>query len=197
MHESLRSFDNTFPTYHVVRIKDIWQRDLHYGRPDMADPERPGFRIPNPMFWKWCKWMLILHKPWHEDPWTDNLWGPNSLAMKTMPEEQQHQRYLEAWTEFAKTPRGHMVQLRIDKERADRLAARETLLDDDEYRERRWGNKMMACAGRHGCTRRLNEHAWQIGCLTATHAQTKRNGALLKTEHFSSTNKTEHTRPDA
>lgn len=149
MHKSLADFDNTFPTYHVVRVKDLWQKDLHYGRPDMADPDHPGQRIPNPSYWKWCKWMLILHKPWHENPWEYGLWGPLSMEMKTMPEEEQHRMYETAWKEFTQTPRGHTVQRRLDKERADRMAARETLLNDDEYRDRRWGNKMINCAGHH------------------------------------------------
>ena len=62
-HQSMQEFNNTFPKYHVVRVRDLWQKKLHRGNKTVADPDTTGGRLPNPHYWEWCKWMLILHKP--------------------------------------------------------------------------------------------------------------------------------------
>ena len=132
-----------------MRVKDLWQKDLHYGKPVISDPDNRGEKIANPNFWKWCKWMLVLHKPWDINPYVSGLWGPESMNMANMTDDEQHQLYEDGWRKFTETPRGKMIQERIDRERADKEAVRERLLNDDEFRTGNWGTKTLNCAGEH------------------------------------------------
>ena len=157
------------PTYHILRVRDLWQRDLHSGSSDIAVKGKPGEREPNPNYWKWCKWMQILHEPWTINPWTGQkpLWGTHSAALKEWEDAERltrdtgktptvecsldadavHTIYQTTWATFTTTVRGRTIQARIDRARADRMAIRDTLLDDNDFREGNWGNKTINCIG--------------------------------------------------
>ena len=64
-----------------------------------------------------------------------------------MDKRRQDKMYMRVWKKFAKTGRGFAIQQRLDRERADRLACRDSLLNDDEYQERDFGSRLMSTLG--------------------------------------------------
>jgi hypothetical protein len=172
IHESLKPFDGEFPKHHVLRVRDLFDgrgKRFRGGEPWLRRKTESGERIRSPHYAEWCKWMTILHKPWTTDPWTSgDLWGEDgkdmgaprrvehvtsTLACRThvssMTEEQQDAMYIAGWEDFVNTDeRGFMIQQTLDRERADRLAVRDSLLNDDEYRRRDFGSRLMTTMGK-------------------------------------------------
>ncbi len=65
-----------------------------------------------------------------------------------MSKEEADQAYIDAWELFSKTdPRGFAIQQRLDKERADQQAVRDSLLNDKEYQAREFGSRLMNTLG--------------------------------------------------
>jgi len=66
-----------------------------------------------------------------------------------MSEEDQDKMYIDGWENFVKTDqRGLMIQQTLDRERADRMAVDDSLLNDDAYRQRDFGSKLMTTMGK-------------------------------------------------
>ena len=80
-HQSLTSFDKKFPTFHIIRIRDLFdnrskKKWFHGGRPWLKKRVKGGKLERNPHYAEWCKWMMILNKPWKEEPWSvKGPWG--------------------------------------------------------------------------------------------------------------------------
>ncbi len=86
-HQSLSGFDGKFPTFHMVRIRDLFntkKKKFRNGDPWLPSKKGAKRRRRNPYYWEWCKWMTILHRPWKNDPWTAGLWGKKSMEMSAV-----------------------------------------------------------------------------------------------------------------
>lgn len=68
--------------------------------------------------------------------------------MDSLAEQQRDDIYIKGWEKFVKTSeRGFMIQQTLDRERADRLAVQDSLLNDDEYRRRDFGSRKFTTLG--------------------------------------------------
>ena len=93
------------------RVRELWEKSLKNGDPGVDN------------YWKWCKYQLMLHKPWADHPAT--LWNTTPDNIGNITEDQ----YKEAWKIFTETDeRGRRVVEHHNRYRTERTAIRDTMI---------------------------------------------------------------------
>ena len=93
--------------------------------------------------------------------------------------------YISAWEHFVETDeRGFMLQQTLERERADGLAVRDSLLSDNEYWRRDFGSRLMTTMGTANAGTRIRysivlPHLQCCGaCMNSTDASFEAKGIL-------------------